>query len=171
MNRWDQLDDIISKVEKTLVVFLLSLMILVAFLQIVLRNLFATGLSWGDVLVRYLVLWVGFIGATLATKEDKHITIEVFSRWVSGRGEIYLNAIAHLCSLCICSLLTYAAIKFINFEFQMKSTTFLGIPAWIFEFIIPLTFGLMTLRFALRFFKEIAKIMTPNSDPKLDKKL
>lgn len=171
MNRWNQLDEFISRVEKTLVVFLLSLMILVAFLQIVLRNFFATGLSWGDVLVRYLVLWVGFIGAALATREGKHITIEVFSRWVSGRGEIYLKAIAQLCSLCICGLLTYAAIKFINFEVQMESTTFLGIPAWILEFIIPMTFGLMTFRFALQFFKELAKILTPDSDPELNKKL
>jgi len=77
MNRWCRIDNFIARVEKFLVVFLLGAMILVAFLQIVLRNVFTTGFSWGDPFIRYLVVWVGFIGAALATKEGKHITIEI----------------------------------------------------------------------------------------------
>ena len=77
MNQWERLDETIARIEKYLLVLLLSLMIVLAFLQIVLRNFFETGLSWGDVLVRYLVLWVAFIGAALATKEGRHINMEI----------------------------------------------------------------------------------------------
>ncbi len=164
MNRWDRLDDIISRVEKILIVFLLSLMIAVAFSQIILRNFFATGFSWGDVLVRYLVLWVAFIGAALATKEGKHINIEVFSRWVSAKGRIYLNAASHLCSLIICGLLTFAALKFIQLEAQIGSTTFFRLPLWLPELIIPITFGVMTLRFTLRCVKACAHNLFPDLD-------
>ena len=62
MDRWDRLDDIIGQLERFLVAILLSLMIIVAFSQIVLRNVFATGLSWGDPLVRHLVLPGGLAG-------------------------------------------------------------------------------------------------------------
>jgi TRAP-type C4-dicarboxylate transport system permease small subunit len=58
MDRWERADEIIDRVEQTSLVILLSSMIVIAFLQIVLRNLFSTGLSWGDSLVRNLVLWV-----------------------------------------------------------------------------------------------------------------
>jgi TRAP-type C4-dicarboxylate transport system permease small subunit len=156
MNRWDRVDELIAKVELILVVFLLSLMILVAFLQILLRNLLATGLPWGDPLVRYLVLWVGFIGAALAVKEGKHITMEVIPRWVSGRRSIYLNAISHLYSTFVCGLLTFAALKFICFEARMGGSPFLALPVWLPELIIPITFGLMTFRYALRLFRECA---------------
>ena len=162
MNRWDKLDEIIARVEKILVVVFLSALILTAFVQIILRNFFATGISWGDVLIRYLVLWVAFIGAALATREGKHINMEIFSRWVSDRGRAYLNRISHLCSAGICGLLTYAAFKFIQFEAQMGSTTILGLPIWVPELIIPLTFGLMTFRFALRFFRSFNKISDPD---------
>lgn len=162
MNRWERLDEIIALVEKYLVVLLLSLMMVLSFMQIVLRNFFETGLSWGDVLVRYLVLWVAFIGAAMATKEGRHINMEVFSRWVSDKGRAYLNGLSYLCSIFICGLLTYAAFKFIYFEAQMGSTTIFGIPIWMPELIIPITFGLMTFRFALRFAATLIEQRTLN---------
>jgi TRAP-type C4-dicarboxylate transport system permease small subunit len=165
MMLWDRLDEFLARIEKYVVVFMLSLMILLAFSQIILRNFFATGLSWGDSVVRYLVLWVGFIGATLATKENRHITIDVFSHWFSKRGNNYLDAVSYFCSMAICGLLTYAAVKFILFEIQMGSTTFFGLPLWLPELIIPVTFGLMTFRFTLRFVKILIKTLNRSLYP------
>ena len=164
MKRLDRLDHIISRVENILIVFMLSLMIIMAFMQIVLRNLFATGFSWADVLVRYLVLWVAFIGASLATREGKHINIDVFSRWISGKTKSYIKTICELCSLIICALLAYAAVKFVLFEAQMGGTTFFGLPVWLPQLIIPITFGLMTFRFALRCFKACMRKLDADSD-------
>jgi C4-dicarboxylate transporter DctQ subunit len=155
---WDRLDEKISRVEQVLITILLSMMILTAFFQIVLRNFFDTGISWGDSLVRYLVVWVGFIGAAIATKEGKHINIDVVSRWLTGLESNYIRLVSHFFSAGICGLLTLAAIKFVIFEAQMGSTAFLKLPVWVPEIIIPVTFGLMTLRFAVRFIGEFARI-------------
>ncbi len=162
MNRWDWADQTIGHIEQVLLIVFLGLIILVAFLQIVLRNLFFTGLDWGDSLVRNLVLWIGFIGATLATKEDKHINIDVVSRWLPSLGRNAVALITHLFSFCICCLLTYATIKFIKNEFQMENLTFLNIPAWVPELILPLTFILMTFRFGLRSFRTFSEMRRTN---------
>ncbi len=156
MERWEQIDHLIDRVEQSLLVTFLSFMILTAFLQIVLRNFFFTGLDWGDSLLRNLVLWIGFIGATLATKEGKHINIDVVSRWVPSLGKNVVTLITHLFSFLICCLLTYAAFKFIKNEIQMGNRTFLNIPAWIPEMILPMTFILMAFRFGLRSFKNLS---------------
>ena len=158
MHIWDRLDEKISRVEQVFVTILLTMMILMAFFQIVLRNFFDTGISWGDSLVRYLVVWVGFIGAAIATKEGKHINLDVVSRWLTGPESNYIRLISHFFSAVICGLLTLAAIKFIRFEAQMGSTAFFKLPVWVPEIIIPVTFGLMTLRFAVRFLSEFARI-------------
>ena len=50
MRFWQQLDELIGRVEKALIVLFLGLMILTAFAQIALRNFFGIGLS-------YLVMW------------------------------------------------------------------------------------------------------------------
>jgi len=153
MHRWERVDAIIDRVEQTLVSIFLSVMILIALLQIVLRNLFATGLTGGDPLVRNLVLWVGFIGAAIATREGKHISIDVVSQWVPSRRRIVIEGIIHVSSFIICGLLTFAAVKFIRNEALMGSVTFLEIRAWVPELILPITFGLMTLRFGFRSLK------------------
>jgi TRAP-type C4-dicarboxylate transport system permease small subunit len=163
MNRWQRWNEALGRVEKYLVAAMLSVMILLAFSQIVLRNVFSTGISWGDPLVRYLVLWVGFIGASLATKEGKHITIEIFSRWFSEHGSLYLSAIASLVSAFVCGLLTFAGWTFVQNEAQMGATSFLKIPAWIPQIIIPVTFTLITLRYVFSFFTALATIFKPGS--------
>jgi C4-dicarboxylate transporter DctQ subunit len=159
MDRWERADGIIDRVEQTSLVILLSSMIVIAFLQIVLRNLFSTGLSWGDSLVRNLVLWVSFIGAAIATKEGKHINIDVLSQWMPLLGKGLIAFLIQLFSFSICCLLTFAALKFIKNEAQMGNTVFLGIPAWIPEMILPIIFGLMAVRFGLRSFKDFSTIL------------
>jgi C4-dicarboxylate transporter DctQ subunit len=149
------LDEKISRLEKILITVLLTVMILLAFLQIVLRNFFSTGIDWGDSLVRYLVVWVGFIGAAVAVRENKHITIDILSRWISGSGSSFVRPASHLISAAVCGLLTWAGIKFTMFEAQMGSTAFFDLPVWIPELVIPVTFGVMTLRYALYLLRGI----------------
>ena len=163
MSRWQKWDEALGRVEKFMVVIMLGIMILLAFVQIILRNIFSTGISWGDPLVRYLVLWVGFIGAGLATREGKHITIEVFARWFSGHGSRYLKALPHLASASVCGLLTFAGWTFVHNEAQMGGTAFLKIPVWIPQIIIPVTFALMTLRFGFRAFEKFAAMFNSNN--------
>jgi TRAP-type C4-dicarboxylate transport system permease small subunit len=168
MHIWDRLEEKISQVEKVFITVLLTMMILMAFLQIVLRNFFDTGISWGDSLVRYLVVWVGFIGAAIATREGKHINIDVVSRWLTGPGNYYIQLISHSFSAVICGLLTLAAVKFIRFEAQMGSTAFFDLPVWVPQIIIPVTFGLMTLRFAARFLREYTDIRRRHLKPEFE---
>ena len=169
MNLWYLLDEKLSRVEQVLIAVLLTVMILLAFAQIVLRNFFASGIDWGDALVRYLVVWVGFIGAAVATKEGKHITIDVLSRGLTGAGNSAIRAISHFVSAAVCGILTWAGIRFILFEAQMGGVAFFKLPVWVPELIIPLTFGLMTLRYSLRLLKEITAVITGTRQAELFK--
>jgi TRAP-type C4-dicarboxylate transport system permease small subunit len=169
MTIWNKLDAKISQVETVLVTILLTVMILMAFAQIVLRNLFATGIDWGDALVRYLVVWVGFIGAALATQENKHITIDVLSRWFTGAGNDAVKVLSDFVSAVVCGLLTWAGIKFILFEAQMGGVVFFKLPIWLPELIIPISFGLMTLRYALRLLNTIMTVITGTRRAELQK--
>ena len=160
MDWWGRTDEVIDRVEQTLITILLSLMIIIAFLQIVLRNVFATGISWADPLVRNLVLWVGFVGAAIATREGRHITIDVLPHWVPQRGKAIIGVIIQLFVAFICGLLTFAAVKFVRNEALMGSITFLGIPAWVPQLILPITFGIMALRFFLLSLKDLSTTIT-----------
>ena len=149
MKSWERLDALLARVEQALLVFFLALMMVTAFSQIAVRNLFGIGLTWSEPLVRYLVLWVGFLGAALAVREGRHITIEVAVLWRSARDSGTLKAVSHLGSAVVCSLLAYAAARFVRDEAQIGNQTFLGLPGWVPELIVPVTFAVMALRFLL----------------------
>jgi TRAP-type C4-dicarboxylate transport system permease small subunit len=105
-----------------------------------------------------LVLWIGFIGAALATREGKHINMDIVSRWMPPLGKSLIEFLAQLFSFVICGFLTFAALKFIKNEIQMGNVAFLEIPAWIPEIILPIIFGLMSLRFGLLSFRTLSKL-------------
>ena len=162
MRLLERIDRAIAKAEKLIVVLLLSLMILVAFLQIVLRNFWATGLTGGDPFVRYMVVWVGFIGAALATHQGKHIKIDVLSHWLPSRANHLLQGLLNLISAGICGFLAIAAFRFVQFESQLGGTTFMGLPVWIPQVIIPVAFGIIALRFVLAFISAVTLFWHPS---------
>ena len=166
MDRWDRVDEIIGRFEHVFLAVLLGLMILTAFMQIFLRNFFSMGFSWGDTLVRYLVLWVGFIGAALATREGTHITIDVFSSWVKGGKNLIIQCIVNLFSAFICGVLTIAAVTFVRNEAQMGDISPLGISTWLLQVILPVSCLLMAVRFAFRALKAALTVF--NSFPRDD---
>ncbi len=136
-------------VEDTLLALLLMAMIGLSATQILLRNLFETGLPWADPLLRLLVLWLALAGALAATRENRHIRIDLLSRFLSGALNQVADRLASLFTAGICALLAWHGGRLVWFEYQDATLLGAGIPAWVAQIVIPLGFGLMALRFAL----------------------
>jgi len=144
-----QIDRFLEKIEGHLIVLILSLMILLSFGQMVLRNFFDMGIVWGDTLLRQWVLWVGFLGASIAVRHDKHISIEVFSGLASLFCKRIIKAFARFSAGIISGFLAWAAWSFMLFEKDSQSILFLDIPVWIFQTVLPYSFVVISLRFLL----------------------
>ncbi len=134
-------------VENGLLVLLLTAMILLATLQIILRNGWATGLSWADPALRVAVLWITLLGAMAATRDSNHIKIDLLTRFLPAQLKIYAQLITDLFSAFICGILAWHGGHFVYFEWQDESILFASVPAWACELIIPFGFGVMALRF------------------------
>ena len=65
--------------ENIVLVGMLTSMILLAVGQIVLRELFDTGIIWVDELIKLMVLWLAMVGSIAACRDDRHIRIDVLS--------------------------------------------------------------------------------------------
>jgi len=137
----------ITRVEGGLLVLMLTGMILLATLQIVLRNFWSTGISWADPTLRVAVLWVTLLGAMAATRDENHIQIDLLTRFLPERLKGYARLVTDLFSAFICGLLAWHGGRFVYFEWQDESILFASVPAWACELIIPIGFGVMTLRF------------------------
>lgn len=149
INHW------IGKFESFLLASILVGMIVLGFLQVVLRNFFSSGISWADPVLRHLVLWVGFIGASVATREDGHLSMDLVSRFLPERLRHLGGVLMHLASSAVCGLLAHAAYKFVLFEKESESFLVPGVPNYWAVSIIPIGFALMSLRFAFKIVEDV----------------
>ncbi len=130
--------------------FILVSMIILAFVQIVLRNIFGIGLVWIDPLVRQMLLWVALVGALVATRNNNHITVDAISRFLPpGRIKFLAGFICDSFAAIICALLTYSTFCVFSLEFHAPrgGDIIPGLPLWGSLLTMPIIFGLMTLRF------------------------
>ncbi|MBU0943179.1 MAG: TRAP transporter small permease [Proteobacteria bacterium] len=138
-----------------LLCLLLVTMIVLACLQIGLRTFFSGGLLWADPLLRYLVLWSGMLGAVVATREKKHIGIDVVGYLAPERMKPWIGLGIDLFSASVSVVLTWAAVIFIGNERLYGSSFLLTIPSWIWNLIFPLAFGLISIHFILAIAADI----------------
>jgi C4-dicarboxylate transporter, DctQ subunit len=153
------IDSIFNKIEGALLIFLLLVMLLMAFGQVVLRNISSGGFVWGDILLRHLVLWIGFLGATLATSGERHLNIDALTRYLPERLKGAVAALSNLFAASVCFLLFLASLTFIDFEIGNKNTVFADIPSWYAQIIIPVGFGLLTFHFIIRAVLDAGKAL------------
>ena len=126
---------------------LLAAMIVFSFLQIVLRNLADSSLIWVDPFLRHLVLWVGFLGATLATRVGRHINVDALSRFLPAPWLRVAQTFTNLLAAFVSLLLSNASIKLVREEAEFGGRGFLDVPTWMLQFVMPVALLIMASRF------------------------
>ena len=139
--------------ENGLLTALVLLLVVLAGAQIILRDLFHTGLSFADPLMRQLVLWTGMLGALAAVRDDKHIALDVLQRFLNPAAQKAARVLTLGFAAAVCTALAYHCYAMVQVDFEGGTPSPLaGLPAWCAELILPAGFGLMALRFLLRAF-------------------
>ncbi len=81
-----KIDRNIAKIEIFLLCITLTFLFLVGFYQVVCREIANSGAIWPEHLLRYSVLVLGFLGAGLATRENRNIKIDLITHLMESRG-------------------------------------------------------------------------------------
>jgi TRAP-type C4-dicarboxylate transport system permease small subunit len=138
---------IVVAIEDGLLVGVLSAMIILAGVQIVLRTLFDTGLVWAEPALRMAVLWLGLLGAMVATRGDRHIRVDVLPRWLPPGPRRAVQTLTELFAAGVCGLLAYSSARLVRLDLEYGAAGVGPIDAWVLEAIMPIAFGIMALRF------------------------
>lgn len=154
------LDRGIAKVETALLVLLVLFLLLFAFLQVVLRNIFDSGIAWADIFNRSMVLWVGFLGATLSAREDRHLSLEVLTKFLPEKLKPFIQLIVTSFVIVVCAMLTHYSYLFYvdQITFEASDLLFEGFPKAYFTVIFPLGFAVLTFRYAVKWLENLANL-------------
>lgn len=155
-----RLDRQLQRVEVALCAASLLLMIGLAFAQVLLRSFRTETLqpvAWFDNIARHLVIWVGMLGASLATAEGRHISIEVLPKLLGPRGRRRNELLVSAASLTVVGVLfVLSMIYMLRVQVPDPAHLFridaleLDVPRWPFLTIVPVGLAVIGWRFALR---------------------
>lgn len=147
-------------IEKSLIVIFLSVMVTLAFLQVILRNFFSYGFLWADPLLRYMVMWVGFLGAVIATREGKHFGVDFLNRYLPVKVMRWVKIGIDLFASAVSCYLMYAAFQFLYEAIGPEETDVFEIPKRFYFLIIPVGFGLIGVQFLFNVAEDVKKIFS-----------
>lgn len=153
---------VLHNIEDALLVLILLSMVTLAFSQIVMRNFLGTGSIWLDPLLRVLVLWVGLLGALVATRQNKQITVDVLTRFLSPRLKTISDIITRTFASIISAIIAWHSFLFLIDEWNSGVMAFASVPAWLPESIIPFGFSIIALRYAIQVIALIGNGFNPS---------
>jgi tripartite ATP-independent transporter DctM subunit len=134
----------------------IMLLVIVFFplLEIASRPLFGHGIPGSINLVRHATLWFGFLGAVIAAKAERHISLGV-STFLDDRRKLGADVIANTLAVIACLVLAKAAFDMVIAE--MSSDVSLGgvVPLWLAQTVMPISFALLALKYSRQLLKIV----------------
>lgn len=137
----------LQAVEVGVCVVALALMVSLAFLQVVLRQLqghYFQPVGWFDRVSMLMVVWVAMLGASVATAEGRHISIEALPKLLGPTGKrrlaLFVNLVAAVVTAMMLALsVVYMVLQQIpdpNHLFVIKALD-LKVYRWPFLVVLP----------------------------------
>ena len=152
---WARVDRAARNLETGLIVVILTGLILLGAAQIVLRNVFSMGFSWGDGLARLAVLWLALLGALAASRDGRHIALGVLTRWLAPFWRTAAKVTADVFGAAVSAGLAWVSWAFVSDSHEFGDTLLGDVPAWWLQALMPVAFALMAWRFLAHAVKRV----------------
>lgn len=144
------LDRWLGQVELLVLILLLAAMMILGTAQVVMREVFNTGLPWADPLLRNMVLWAGMVGAMVATQSGRHLNMDALARMMPVGVRRWVDILVNLAASVTCGYLVQVSIPYLQEEIAAESEAIVGgLLPWHVQLIFPIAFAVMAFRFGL----------------------
>lgn len=135
--------------ENAALVILLGSMVLLGVGQILLREIFETGIFWADELIKLIVLWLAMIGSIAATRDNRHIRIDALSHLLPDNAVTAVRVLVDVFAAVVCAVIAWQAWRYLQVEIEFEDTVLIDTPAWLAHGVLPLAFALVSYRFGI----------------------
>jgi len=125
--------------------------------QVFFRYVLNHSLFWSEELARYLLVWLTFLGASVAYRRHAHATVDVIYRRLPEWGKRISSILVHLFSLFFFGVMTVYGWQFAHFV-RLQISPALNLPKWIPHAVLPVS-GLILFIHAMAFLlKDLEEI-------------
>lgn len=159
------MDKIVNGVTKVLGWVLMTLMAMIVLdvtWQVFTRFVIHNSSSWTEEMARFLLIWIGLLGATYTLHTKMHLGIDIFTYKLTGRKKQIIEVIVYVfVALFALIVMVVGGFKLMAMTFELKQiSASMGIKMAYIYFVIPLS-GILMIFYSVDF---IVKALTMKED-------
>jgi C4-dicarboxylate transporter DctQ subunit len=137
-----------ERLEEWVLAYTLLGIVLLSFIQVVLRYAFHYNFTWFEELGRYICVFLTFLGASIAVKTGAHFSMDAIVQSVPGRAAHLMKVVVNLaCTLFFVIIVYYGTLHCMKLGRYGVKTAALRIPMFVPYLSIPVFSFIMSLRF------------------------
>lgn len=136
-----KLSDWVFSLEKLISILLGTLMLVSLFLGVVFRYVFDSPLIWSDETAIYSLVWLTFIGGSMAIKRQESAAVSLLMDKISGSLKVILMAISLLAVILFATLILYLSVKWLSSPtILLQKSNSMKMPMIIAYLSVPVSF-------------------------------
>jgi TRAP-type C4-dicarboxylate transport system permease small subunit len=142
---------------------MLFALMLIVVADVSLRYLFNAPLQWSyEVISSYLMPGLFFMAVSHTLKANAHVAVDILHNYVSRRTRYVFEAVCTTVALPVFALCTWVSAQHTWNDWQSAatSTSGLAVPTWTISLMLPLGFGMLSLRLLVNAFGYIASLVS-----------
>ena len=137
-----KIGDKIFQFEKWLAILLLGGIFIITFLQVVLRYVFNTGLTWVPEIAVFAFITVTLVGCSTGVVNGVHVGVDVLVKKAPPRVQKIFAIFANVCGVALYSFISYACYEFVLYFKGMEQVSIVTeIPIWTMIIYMPVAFA------------------------------
>tara|TARA_B100000003_G_scaffold208481_1_gene228931 strand:- start:766 stop:2580 length:1815 start_codon:yes stop_codon:yes gene_type:complete len=140
--------------EDSFAIIIFSLMTFIPVLETLARLFNTNSIPASSVLVQHFTLWIGFIGAVLATRQNKLLALTKKPLFDKAEYFHFGKWLAKLTTFLVLVALTWGSWELLKIEFEYPIDIAPNIPRWLAQIIMPIGFGLMAIEVYFKSYKN-----------------
>lgn len=150
----------VDQVLKWLVIVLMGVMVLNVLWQVFTRFILRDPSSYTEELARYLLVWVGLIGAAYAASQKMHLAIDILTARLQGKPKHYVEMFIHACTFLFAFLImVVGGLRLVNLTLTLNQiSAALQIKLGYVYLALPLS-GIIIMFYAAHFFAERLRLL------------
>jgi tripartite ATP-independent transporter DctM subunit len=137
----------LTLVEIVATVLLTMVMVMLPVLEALMRLIRGVGIPGSFKYVQHGMVWLGFVGAIIATGSGRHLGLSTAQFFKEPRRKLFAQVLCNAISALTCLVLAYAGYMVVKANSEGTDMLVGGIPAWWSEIIVPVALSVICLRF------------------------
>lgn len=84
----------LRRCTETAIMVLMAFLVAIVVLSVFFRYILLSPLTWSEEVGRYVMIWVGFLAASIAMREGLHVSVDFVLQWVTPGIAAWLRRLA-----------------------------------------------------------------------------